>query len=189
MSFGDVWHRTLVYFGIAEEYDEAWDEEYLSDETPSGAAAAAAEPVYAERASTNVRRLPRRRESDHDYDDWTSGETPAAEVATSRTGPRAVPPPDGGIAQVHLVVPRGFNDAKQIADRFKRSMPVIVNLQDADVELSKRLIDFSSGLTYALNGTMQRIADKVFLLTPPNIEVSAEERAKALERGGFYNQA
>ena len=101
----------------------------------------------------------------------------------------AVPPPDGGIAQVHLVVPRGFNDAKQIADRFKRSMPVIVNLQDADVELSKRLIDFASGLTYALNGTMQRIADKVFLLTPPNIEVSAEERAKALERGGFYNQA
>jgi cell division inhibitor SepF len=98
-------------------------------------------------------------------------------------------PSDGGIAQVHLVVPRGFNDAKQIADRFKRAVPVIVNLQDADVELSKRLIDFSSGLTYALNGTMQRIADKVFLLTPPNIEVSAEERAKALERGGFYNQA
>ena len=188
MSLGDVWHRTLVYFGIAEEYDEAWDEEYPSDEMPSNAAAPV-EPVYAERSSTNVRRLHRRRESDHDYDDWTSGETRAAEVASPRTGPRAVPPPDGGIAQVHLVVPRGFNDAKQIADRFKRSMPVIINLQDADVELSKRLIDFSSGLTYALNGTMQRISDKVFLLTPPNIEVSAEERAKALERGGFYNQA
>jgi cell division inhibitor SepF len=86
-------------------------------------------------------------------------------------------------------VPRSFNDAKQIADRFKLSAPVIVNLQDADVDLSKRLIDFSSGLTYALNGTMQRIADKVFLLTPPNIVVSAEERAKALERGGFFNRA
>ena len=80
---------------------------------------------------------------------------------------------------MHLVVPRSFNDAKQIADRFKQSMPVIVNLQDADVDLSKRLIDFASGLTYALNGTMQRIADKVFLLTPPNIVVSAEERARA----------
>jgi cell division inhibitor SepF len=90
---------------------------------------------------------------------------------------------------VHLVVPRSFNDAKQIADRFKQSMPVIVNLQDADVDLSKRLIDFASGLTYALNGTMQRIADKVFLLTPPNIVVSAEERAKVLERGGFFNRA
>ncbi len=190
MSFGDVWHRTLVYFGIAEEYDDGWDEEYMGEEMPSSGAAAPVEPVYADRSSANVRRLPRRfRDSDPDYDDWTSGEARAAEVAPQRTGPRAVPPPDGGIAQVHLVVPRGFNDAKQIADRFKRSVPVIVNLQDADVDLSKRLIDFASGLTYALNGTMQRIADKVFLLTPPNIEVSAEERAKALERGGFYNQA
>ncbi len=189
MSLGDVWHRTLVYFGIAEEYDDGWDDEYLSDDTPSSAAATPAEPAYSDRASTNVRRLPRRRASAPDYDDWTSGESPAADVAPERDGPRAVPPPDGGLAQVHLVVPRGFNDAKQIADRYKRSVPVIVNLQDADVELSKRLIDFSSGLTYALNGTMQRIADKVFLLTPQNIEVSAEERAKALERGGFYNQA
>ena len=58
----------------------------------------------------------------------------------------------------------------------------------ADAELSKRLIDFASGLTYALNGTMQRIADKVFLLTPRNVEVSAEERARLIERG-FFNQS
>ena len=191
MSLGDVWHRTLVYFGIAEEYgDDGWDEEYLSEDGPPPAAAQPVEQSYSERASTNVRRLPRRRESEYDYDDWTSGSASAAEeVAPRQSRPQAVPSADGALAQVHLVVPRGFNDAKQIADRFKRSVPVIVNLQDADVELSKRLIDFASGLTYALNGTMQRIADKVFLLTPPNIEVSAEERAKALERGGFYNQA
>ena len=188
MSMGDVWHRTLVYFGIAEEYDDGWDDEYSSDEEAAYASQVTEPPSYAERATTNVRRLPRRQS--HDYDDWTSGEARAAEpAASSRSGPRAVPPPEGAIAQVHLVVPRSFNDAKQIADRFKLSMPVIVNLQDADVDLSKRLIDFASGLTYALNGTMQRIADKVFLLTPPNIVVSAEERAKALERGGFFNQA
>jgi cell division inhibitor SepF len=188
MSFGDVWHRTLVYFGIAEEYDdeELWEEEeYSSEEMP--VAAAAAEPAYQERSSTNVRRLPRRRPTAEDVDDWTSAE-PRAD-SQPRPRPRAVPSPGGVVAQVHLVVPRGFNDAKQIADRFKQSIPVIVNLQDADQELSKRLIDFSSGLTYALNGSMQRIADKVFLLTPPNVEVSAEERAKALERGGFYNQS
>jgi cell division inhibitor SepF len=189
VSLGDVWHRTLVYFGIAEEYDDGWDEEYLSEDGPQPAAQPV-EQAYADRSSTNVRRLPRRRESDYDYDDWTSGAARAAEEAAPRQArPQAVPPADGGLAQVHLVVPRGFNDAKQIADRFKRSVPVIVNLQDADVELSKRLIDFASGLTYALNGSMQRIADKVFLLTPPNIEVSAEERAKALERGGFYNRS
>ena len=67
-------------------------------------------------------------------------------------------------------------------------MPVIVNLQGTDVELSKRLIDFSSGLTYALNGSMQRVADKVFLLTPRNVEVSAEERARLIDHG-FYNQS
>ena len=190
MSLGDVWHRTLVYFGIAEEYDDGWDEEYMSEDGSPPPAAQPVEQSYSERAGTNVRRLPRRRDSEYDYDDWTSGSAPAAEeVAPRQSRPQAVPPADGGLAQVHLVVPRGFNDAKQIADRFKRSVPVIVNLQDADVELSKRLIDFASGLTYALNGSMQRIADKVFLLTPPNIEVSAEERAKALERGGFYNQA
>jgi len=71
----------------------------------------------------------------------------------------------------------------------KDGIPVILNLQATDQELSKRLIDFASGLTYALNGGMQRVADKVFLLTPRNVEVSAEERARILERGGFFNQA
>ena len=94
-----------------------------------------------------------------------------------------------GTSQVHLVLPRSFNDAQQVADRFKAGVPVILNLQSADSELSKRLIDFASGLTYALDGGMQRVADKVFLLTPRNVEVSAEQRAALLERGGFFNQA
>ena len=101
----------------------------------------------------------------------------AATPAPARPRPiEAVPSPP--TAQVHLVLPRSFNDAQQIADKFKQGVPVIVNLQNADQELSKRLIDFASGLTYALNGSMQRVADKVFLLTPHNVEVSAEERAR-----------
>ena len=98
-------------------------------------------------------------------------------------------PTAGAAVKVHLVLPRSFNDAQQIADRFKEGLPVILNLQGSDQELSKRLIDFASGLTYALDGGMQRVADKVFLLTPRNVEVSAEERARMLERGGFFNQA
>jgi cell division inhibitor SepF len=89
--------------------------------------------------------------------------------------------------EVHLVVPKNFNDAQQIADKFKVDIPVIVNLQGSDTELAKRLIDFCSGLTYALDGGMQRIADKIFLLTPRNVEVSAEEKARLLEKG-FFNQ-
>jgi cell division inhibitor SepF len=93
-----------------------------------------------------------------------------------------------GEIQVHLVIPKNFNDAQQVADQFKDSIPVILNLQGTDTDLSKRLIDFSSGLTYALDGGMQRIADKVFLLTPHNVEVSAEERARLIEKG-FFNQS
>ena len=184
MAFADVWNRTLVYFGIAEEED--WDEDgYVTDEELQRA--------YAERP--NVRRLPRRSRRD-EYDDWTDPET-AANARTSVLRPAPEPRrlrgvqsmPSPGAVRVHLVLPRSFNDAQQIADRFKDGMPVILNLQGTDQELAKRLIDFSSGLTYALDGGMQRVADKVFLLTPRNVEVSAEERARMLERGGFFNQA
>ena len=185
MAFADVWNRTLVYFGIAEEED--WDEDgYLTDEE--------LQRVYAERP--NVRRLPHRRGRREEFDDWTDPES-AASARTSILRPPAEPRRLRGVesvpvpsaVRVHLVVPRSFNDAQQIADRFKEGMPVILNLQGSDQELAKRLIDFGSGLTYAMDGGMQRVADKVFLLTPRNVEVSAEERARMLERGGFFNQA
>ncbi len=188
MGFADVWNRTLVYFGIAEEDDE-WDEDgYLTEED--------LERTYSERP--NVRRLtPRGRQ--RDFDDWTDPDPEEAVPPTAVLRPRnnrrsgqaaASTGPLGAIpsVQVHLVVPRSFNDAQQIADKFKDGIPVILNLQGADQELSKRLIDFTSGLTYALDGGMQRVADKVFLLTPRNVQVSAEERARLLERG-FFNQA
>ena len=86
------------------------------------------------------------------------------------------------------MVPKNFNDAQQIADQFKNDLPVILNLQGTDTELAKRLIDFSSGLTYALDGGMQKVAEKVFMLTPRNVEISAEERARLIEKG-FFNQS
>ena len=185
MGFSDVWNRTLVYFGIAE--DEEWDEDGLETQEEL-------EREYRSRSTRqNVRRLPRRREPDGWTDDSQSIESGSAAVATSpsrSSRPTRLRSADtGGKASVHLVLPRSFNDAQQIADKFKDSVPVILNLQSADNELSKRLIDFASGLTYALNGSMQRVADKVFLLTPRNVEVSAEERARMLDKGGFFNQA
>ena len=86
--------------------------------------------------------------------------------------------------KVHLVVPKNFNDAQLIADKFKADVPVILNLQGSETELAKRLIDFASGLTYALNGGMQRVADKVFLLTPKNVE-GLGGRAAAADGEGF----
>ena len=86
-------------------------------------------------------------------------------------------------AKVHVVAPGGFNDAQEIGDKLKSSLPVIVNLQGSDRELSRRLIDFASGLTYGLGGQMERVADQVFLLTPTNVEVSPEEKRRLQERG------
>jgi len=191
MSLGDLWSRTLVYFGIAEDDDDYYDEDeevYSAEES--------LEQSYRERP--NVRRLtPRRR--GQGFDDWTDSADEQPEprsLPSPRSRPRAAPAgsrhieavPNPNAVRVHLVLPRSFNDAQQIADKFKHAIPVILNLQNADSELSKRLIDFASGLTYALDGGMQRVADKVFLLTPRNVEVSAEQRAQLLERGGFYNQ-
>jgi cell division inhibitor SepF len=173
MGFSDLWNRTLVYFGIAE--DDEWDDDVLETNEE-------VEESRTRRDRRNVRRLP----SAADADEWESEDAPPPRrERSSRLRSVSAPAP----AKVHLVAPRAFNDAKQIADRFKAQIPVIINLQSADTELSKRLIDFASGLTYALDGSMQRVADKVFLLTPRDVELSAEERARAIERGGFYNQA
>jgi cell division inhibitor SepF len=181
MALRDTWHRTLVYFGLAEEEDPRYE-----SVAPEPEPEAELEDRYRDRP--NVRRLQRRRRDDFDdifADEPRSGgrETRVLRPVggNGRSG-------NGGDIQVHLVIPKSFNDAQQIADQFKDSIPVILNLQSTDSDLSKRLIDFASGLTYALDGGMQRIADKVFLLTPRNVEVSAEERARLIEKG-FFNQS
>ncbi|MGA2455296.1 MAG: cell division protein SepF [Solirubrobacteraceae bacterium] len=191
MAFRDSWHSALVYFGLAEEYHDDYEDEAagVGREGREGPESEI-EDRYRERP--NVRRLRRRRdEFDDIFADDDAGE--AAGGARGARGGRAttVLKPVGrtnGDVRVHLVVPKSFNDAQQIADKFKDSIPVILNLQSSDTDLSKRLIDFASGLTYALDGGMQRIADKVFMLTPRNVEISAEERARLIEKG-FFNQS
>ncbi|HWP32912.1 MAG TPA: cell division protein SepF [Solirubrobacterales bacterium] len=180
MAFRDTWHRALVYFGLAEdhdygpEYEDELEPETGTEDAPHG------------RREAQVRRLPTSRRARRDeIDDIFADDEP---ISASRT--RTLRPVGNGDSdvQVHLVIPRNFNDAQQVADQFKRSVPVILNLQTTDHELSKRMIDFCSGLTYSLDGGMQRIAEKIFLLTPHNVEVSAEEKARLLDKG-FFNQS
>ena len=178
MAFRDSWHSALVYFGLAEERDPRAYDDDEPDPRPLDD-----EPEERPRERANVRRLSgggRRRRDD--FDDIFAEEPPRGRPAQMRSVESRAQP-----AEVHLVVPKSFNDAQQIADKFKGTIPVILNLQSAETDLAKRLIDFSSGLTYALDGGMQRVADKVFMLTPRNVEVSAEERARLLEKG-FFNQ-
>jgi cell division inhibitor SepF len=86
-------------------------------------------------------------------------------------------------ARVHVVEPESFNDVQEVGDRLKASQPVILNLQGLSRELGRRLIDFSSGLAYALGGTMARVGDDVFLITPSNVEISQEEKERLQARG------
>jgi cell division inhibitor SepF len=183
MALKDTWHRALVYFGLAEDHD--YGPEYEEDFEPETEEGFEGRRERGE-GSSSVRRLPTSRRPRRDeIDDIFADDEP---IAASRT--RTLRPVDNGgnDIQVHLVIPRNFNDAQQVADQFKRSVPVILNLQTADHELSKRMIDFCSGLTYALDGGMQRIAEKMFLLTPRNVEVSAEEKARLIDKG-FFNQS
>ncbi len=180
MALRDTWHRALVYFGLAE--DEAYEDELDTYAEPE----VELQDTYSQRP--NVRRLSARRRRDEfddifaDESDLDRGSAPLRPVGGRGNGRR------GGDVRVHFVAPKNFNDVQDVADKFKDTIPVIINLQGTDTDLAKRLIDFSSGLTYALDGGMQRIADKVFLLTPRNVELSAEERASLVEKG-FFNQS
>src|SRR5437763_874192 len=179
MAFRDTWHRTLVYFGLAE--DDAYEEEIEPYQEPE----VELQDTYRERP--NVRRLSSRRRRD-EFDDIFADDEGDRRTSNLRPVGAGRGNGRGGDVRVHFVAPKNFNDVQDVADKFKDSIPVIINLQGTDTDLSKRLIDFSSGLTYALDGGMQRIADKVFLLTPHNVEVSAEERARLVEKG-FFNQS
>jgi cell division inhibitor SepF len=184
--------KTMVYLGLLDdEYDEYDD---LEDRAPRGFSAATRveprTPEYeqAEEFSggmTRVRTIPRESAV-------PSQPRPAASNVAPRPQAVRAMPVDSTIqpvaaapstARVHVVAPSRFGDAKEIADRLKDNRPVIVNLQMADRDLQRRMIDFCSGVTYALSGEMEKVADQVFLLAPTNVKVSDEERLRLAERG------
>jgi cell division inhibitor SepF len=110
-------------------------------------------------------------------------EQPAVTLRPQRSS--VVRPVPGPIvsAKPQTVTPHSFNEAQEVADKFKDGQPVIMNLQTLDRDLSRRLIDFASGLCYGLAGQMEKVAHQVYLLTPSNVEVSAEEKRRLAERG------
>lgn len=194
MGVRDRLERVAAWFGFGVDEDDYYEEE--EDRRSYGKDRYAGDPPEDEPRPT-VRRLGR---SDRSSAFGTSlGDLFGSEGSSGRehsygaqsSSPshlRAVPdqnrvPP----TRVSVVDPSSFNDAQALADRFKRQQPVILNLQQADAELSRRMVDFCAGLTYALDGQIQTVANRVFLLTPRNVEVSAEERKRLAERA-FFNQ-
>ena len=183
MAFRDTWHRALVYFGLAEDHDP-YDDEDEPYEPEAGARGplprAPQRPPPAPRAAAATRSTTSSPTTSPPARPTTSLRPVAAPRRQRR--PRRRRP---GAPRHPQELQRRPAGRRQVQGRRSRS---ILNLQTTDTELSKRLIDFASGLTYALDGGMQRIADKVFMLTPRNVEVSAEERAQLIEKG-FFNQS
>jgi cell division inhibitor SepF len=174
-----VFRTAMVWLGLVDddEYDGEDEQYYLDQEyddgadvAPAPARVAATRPAPAENSPVTVFRGRHAR---------AEAEAPIATVPRP-SAVKAIPMPT---TRVHVMDPRGFNDAQEVGDRLKNGQPVILNLQGVDRDLQRRLIDFSSGLAYALSGTMSKAADQVFLLTPSNVEVSDEEKERLQARG------
>lgn len=91
------------------------------------------------------------------------------------------------LSRIVTIRPRTYNEAKTIGEHFRDGVPVIINLSDMDESEAKRLIDFSAGLIFGLHGTMERVTNRVFLLSPPSIVIAAEDKERIVD--GFYNQS
>ncbi len=163
-----VWRKTMKYLGLVEEDDYEVDQRTSEQgERPL--------PVRAASSMSDhpgpVRRM-------HEPNLATASE-PDAIV---RTIPQA-----RSSGTIHRAEPKRFNEAREFGDRYKDGIPVIMNLQGTEDSIARRLVDFASGLVFGLDGKIELVANRVYLLTPRDMEVSAEERER-LREGGFYNQ-
>ena len=112
----------------------------------------------------------------------TAVREPVIAVAPEPEPPRPQP------YRITTLHPRTYNEARTIGERFRDGMPVIMNLTEMDDADAKRLVDFAAGLSFGLRGSIERVTAKVFLLSPQNVDVTAEDKARIRE-GGFFNQS
>jgi cell division inhibitor SepF len=105
-------------------------------------------------------------------------------AAVAEPAPAPAPQP----YRITTLHPRTYNEARTIGERFRDGMPVIMNLTEMDDSDAKRLVDFAAGLSFGLRGSIERVTAKVFLLSPQNVDVTAEDKARIRE-GGFFNQS
>ena len=152
------------YLGLLEDtgvYDDEYDEQGYAESQPR-------------RASVPAKAQP----------------APVADISqrrrTNAPGPSAAVVPE--FSRITTLHPRTYNEARTVGENFRDGVPVIMNLSEMDDADAKRLVDFAAGLVFATRGTIERVTAKVFLLSPPNVSVAAEEKQRIVE-GGFFNQS
>ena len=197
-----LWHDLKVRLGLEDD----WDDEYYEDEggahEPEDEDEAFAAPSPSRRDEHSyqspygsgagpgaVRRLDRGPdlerarggfESPRGYD----APRGSSSLKSVPTGPAAAPVSSANM-KMHIVEPKAFTEAQSIADKFKQGTPVIMNMSATSPDLAKRLIDFASGLTYGLDGGLQKVSERVFMLTPHNVDVSDADRRRLRATGLF----
>ncbi|MGO1182171.1 MAG: cell division protein SepF [Micrococcaceae bacterium] len=182
--------KAMIYLGLAdgeEQYEsEQRDRETRSEEraesTPEAAPrntvsrpsdrTAARQAAWDGEASSSVELV------DTDY---RAPVTPIKRAAQAREESKAV-------HQLTTIHPRSYNDAKRIGESFRNNIPVIMNVTDMSESEAKRLVDFSAGLVFGLRGSIERVTNKVFLLTPADVEVVTEGQNTPTEETSFFNQ-
>jgi cell division inhibitor SepF len=166
---GSAMRKMGVYLGLLEDterYDDEYYEQY--DEQPQPARQEELRPA-------SVANISERRRT-----------APPAQPQQARPGPQSVVAELSRITTLH---PRTYNEARTIGENFREGTPVIMNLGEMDDSDAKRLVDFAAGLVFGVRGTIERVTNKVFLLSPPNVSVAAEDKARIAEQGGFFNQS
>jgi cell division inhibitor SepF len=201
-----VWQKTLLYLGLVDE-DELEAEaagrgalvpqQTAGQAVPSQAGPSRSNPGSSQ-AAPSIEPAP------------TAASQPRLRPAEPNRGPRRVEPPDltrhrttsrskskagvvvrpGGYtgptaSHSEIIAAHSFSDAKRLADMIRERIPVVVNLRDTEPEMVRRLVDFSSGLIYALDGTMRKVAEGVILVNPPRITISPEEERRLADLGLF----
>jgi cell division inhibitor SepF len=197
--------RAAVYLGLTDEQrfeDERYYDDYEDEyETEPAEPAAVSEQVHREpesgsggalvvaqndrrniAAPSNVTVMPDRSERSSRADRAERGGPVMYSVPTDRSADREA---SYRITTLH---PRTYNEARTIGEHFREGVPVIMNLTEMEDADAKRLVDFAAGLIFGLRGNMERVTQKVFLLSPANVDVTAEDKARIAE-GGFFNQS
>lgn len=183
-------HRMGVYLGLVED-DEYADDSYVAN-APSTNGHDRADRPNLRREDYMDSEYPREKR----YPEIHRAER--AERRYAETYDSAAEYPDGSSAgygedyaqpgyQITALHPRTYNEARTIGEQFRKSTPVIMNLSDMDDADAKRLVDFAAGLTFGLHGRIERVTAKVFLLSPHNVSVTAQDKARI--ENGFFNQS
>jgi cell division inhibitor SepF len=173
-----MWRKGMHFLGLGpdDEYDSAYADEFVDLREPA-----------IEEGPAAVRPLPRERERERAHDRESDGGGGVATVARPRTATAVVRPVGAPSASApvkpHTVAPSSFDQAQELGDHYKSGTPVIMNLQGVERDLTRRMVDFASGLCYGLGGQMERVGLHIYLLTPADARVSDEDRRRLEARG------